>query len=71
MLETMSIPPITPIALHAAMTCLGQLSRTVAVWHRRVRTRAHLRQLDEERLRDIGVHEVERRRECAKWFWQH
>ncbi len=36
----------------------------------RLKTRRRLRDLDARLLADVGVTEVERRRECAKWFWQ-
>jgi uncharacterized protein YjiS (DUF1127 family) len=39
-------------------------------WRRRHLTRRALRELDARRLADIGRTEAERRRECAKWFWQ-
>jgi uncharacterized protein YjiS (DUF1127 family) len=42
----------------------------VVIWRRRVSTRAALRELDPHFLADIGLIEDERRRECAKWFWQ-
>jgi uncharacterized protein YjiS (DUF1127 family) len=42
----------------------------VAIWRRRMSTRAALRELDGHLLADIGRTEKERRRECAKWFWQ-
>jgi uncharacterized protein YjiS (DUF1127 family) len=48
-------------------------SRILAVpclWLMRSRTRRQLRDLDERLLVDIGRLEVERRVECAKWFWQ-
>jgi len=37
---------------------------------RRARTRRALRRLDASQLADIGRSEAQRRRECAKWFWQ-
>jgi len=40
------------------------------VWGRRVRSRRHLRALEQYRLADIGLSEDDRRREGAKWFWQ-
>jgi len=43
---------------------------TVAIWRRRMSTRAVLRELDEHLLADIGRTEKERSAECAKWFWQ-
>ena len=47
-------------------TCFSQ----VWTWHRRSLTRRSLAQLDGAALIDIGRTEAERRRECAKWFWQ-
>jgi uncharacterized protein YjiS (DUF1127 family) len=40
------------------------------IWSRRSKTRRHLRELDAHRLADIGLIEIERCRESAKWFWQ-
>jgi uncharacterized protein YjiS (DUF1127 family) len=42
----------------------------VAIWRRRMSTRAVLRELDAHLLADIGRTEKERSAECAKWFWQ-
>jgi uncharacterized protein YjiS (DUF1127 family) len=42
----------------------------VAIWHRRVSTRATLRELEPHLLADIGKTKKERSAECAKWFWQ-
>jgi uncharacterized protein YjiS (DUF1127 family) len=42
----------------------------ILLWLRRIATRRHLRELDAHQLADIGCSEAERRRECAKWFWQ-
>jgi len=39
-------------------------------WHRRLKTRHRLRQLDARLLDDVGLSEAERQQECAKWFWQ-
>ncbi len=36
----------------------------------RLKTRRRLRELDARLLADVGITEAERRRECAKWFWQ-
>lgn len=41
-----------------------------AVWLRRAATRRALRELEPWQLADTGRTENERRRECAKWFWQ-
>ena len=40
------------------------------LWHRRLRTRHNLRELESHHLGDIGLTERDRRREGAKWFWQ-
>ena len=40
------------------------------LWHRRLRTRHSLRELESHHLGDIGLTERDRRREGAKWFWQ-
>jgi uncharacterized protein YjiS (DUF1127 family) len=47
-------------------TCAARLS----VWIRRAATRQELHELDDRLLADIGRTELERRRECAKWFWR-
>lgn len=39
-------------------------------WLMRLKTRRRLRELDARLLADVGITEAERRRECAKWFWQ-
>ncbi len=46
------------------------MKKAFILWLRRMRTRRHLRALEGHRLRDIGISEAERHRECAKWFWQ-
>ena len=58
-------------------TLLSQLEGRVRVWQcvarkwrRRSKTRKVLQQLDPRELADIGRTEAERKRECAKWFWQ-
>ncbi|WP_245416852.1 DUF1127 domain-containing protein [Undibacter mobilis] len=40
------------------------------LWNRRTRTRGHLRDLPDHLLRDIGIDDAARARECARWFWQ-
>lgn len=40
------------------------------LWRRRYRTRRHLRDLPDYLLRDIGLDDAARARECARWFWQ-
>lgn len=42
----------------------------LALWHRRYRTRQHLRDLPDYLLRDIGIDDAKRDDECARWFWQ-
>jgi uncharacterized protein YjiS (DUF1127 family) len=42
----------------------------VGIWFRRLKTRRRLQELDARELADVGITERERRRECAKWFWQ-
>ncbi|WP_137042770.1 DUF1127 domain-containing protein [Pseudolabrys sp. FHR47] len=39
-------------------------------WHRRYRTRRHLRDLPDYLLRDIGIDDAARDDECGQWFWQ-
>lgn len=51
------------------MTQLSILTR-LKLWHRRYRTRRHLRDLPDYLLRDIGIDDAKRVRECARWFWQ-
>ncbi|MBZ8135037.1 DUF1127 domain-containing protein [Afifella sp. IM 167] len=43
---------------------------SIGLWIRRSRERRQLAELPSFRLADIGIEEAERRRECAKWFWQ-
>jgi uncharacterized protein YjiS (DUF1127 family) len=40
------------------------------IWLTRVKTRGRLQELDARELLDIGLTEPQRRRECAKRFWQ-
>jgi uncharacterized protein YjiS (DUF1127 family) len=46
------------------------MASTLRLWYTRFKTRQRLRQLDERALDDVAIGEPERRRECAKWFWQ-
>ena len=41
----------------------------LALWLRRARTRATLRDLDARGLKDIGLTPEARQHECVKWFW--
>ncbi|HET8727750.1 MAG TPA: DUF1127 domain-containing protein [Alphaproteobacteria bacterium] len=43
---------------------------TLWLWRSRARSRAHLAQLDEHLLRDIGIDRSEREQEVEKPFWQ-
>jgi uncharacterized protein YjiS (DUF1127 family) len=52
------------------MRVVAALRATAAIWLRRAATRRDLRDLAAHQLVDIGRSEAERRRECAKWFWQ-
>ncbi len=45
-------------------------SGVVSAWVARWLRRRELARLETYRLPDIGMSEAERRRECAKWFWQ-
>lgn len=42
----------------------------ISIWITRAEQRAALAELDEERLRDIGVTRDQARREAAKPFWR-
>ncbi|MCB9948109.1 MAG: DUF1127 domain-containing protein [Rhodospirillaceae bacterium] len=56
---------------HAFLSGLGRACAALArTWWRRATTRRALRNLDARLLADIGRTEAERRRECAKRFWQ-
>ncbi|EHM01799.1 hypothetical protein HMPREF9946_01866 [Acetobacteraceae bacterium AT-5844] len=53
-------------AAHPLLRALDLL----ALWHRRGSTRAALRELPPERLRDIGLTEMDAAREAARPFWK-
>jgi len=40
------------------------------LWHRRAQTRRHLADLPPHLLRDTGIDDAARGRECGRWFWQ-
>ena len=40
------------------------------VWQERAETRLRLAELDDYRLRDIGISRADAEREAAKFFWQ-
>jgi uncharacterized protein YjiS (DUF1127 family) len=60
-----TLKPVDGLVLAARVICA-----TAILWFDRVRTRRHLAELAPRALADIGRTESERRRECAKWFWQ-
>ena len=57
-------------AVERGVIAAHDLTALLLLWWRRAHTRRALRQLDDGLLLDIGRSEKERRRECAKWFWQ-
>jgi uncharacterized protein YjiS (DUF1127 family) len=48
----------------------NRLAAKFGIWTSRAATRRALAYLDAQQLVDIGRSDAERRRECAKWFWQ-
>lgn len=60
----MTTQPLTLVLLAPAT-----FAPPFALWLRRMRTRAALRELETRGLEDIGLTEAERQRECAKWLW--
>ncbi|MCF1464585.1 DUF1127 domain-containing protein [Agrobacterium vitis] len=44
--------------------------RRILLWIERSRQRAALAELDDERLRDLGLCREDVARECARRFWQ-
>jgi uncharacterized protein YjiS (DUF1127 family) len=66
----MTIAERQGIATRNRSRLLAMARASVAIWRRRMSTRAALRRLDAHFLPDVGLIEEERRRECAKWFWQ-
>jgi len=40
------------------------------VWQERAETRLRLAELDDYRLRDVGISRADAEREAAKFFWQ-
>jgi len=53
-----------------AASLLRSIIALLSDWRWRRRTRRHLAQLDEHGLKDIGLSECDRWRECAKPFWR-
>jgi uncharacterized protein YjiS (DUF1127 family) len=69
MREGKEAPMHTEILREFAFT-IPAVRATAALWLRRIATRSRLGELDARQLEDIGCSEEERRRECAKRFWQ-
>lgn len=60
----------TPIKFaKPGMTGLRKLVTLISAWYWDAKTRRELVGLDARELRDIGLTEYDRRRECAKPFW--
>jgi uncharacterized protein YjiS (DUF1127 family) len=57
-----TLPPLSRLAFGVALTVLA--------WETRRRTRAHLRQLDDHLMRDIGLQPHAAAQECDKPFWR-
>ncbi len=49
---------------------IAAVRQTVAAWRNRARARRDLARLDIHMLRDIGLDEVDARRESARPFWE-
>jgi uncharacterized protein YjiS (DUF1127 family) len=54
----------------AGRVALWRMLRRLVLWQRQWVTRRALADLEAHRLKDIGLTEVERRTECAKFFWK-
>jgi uncharacterized protein YjiS (DUF1127 family) len=54
----------------AVAQSLRRILELLALWHRRASSRTALRDLPPERLRDIGVMEMDAAREAARPFWE-
>lgn len=48
---------------------LSSVMTRLSAWYWSARTRRQLAELDAHGLRDIGLSEADRRRECARPFW--
>jgi uncharacterized protein YjiS (DUF1127 family) len=64
----MTIAQQRQVAIRKRRRFMPMARAIVAIWRRRMSTRAALRELEPRLLADIGRTEKERRRECAKWF---
>ncbi len=67
-IETFPAPQIKSARSGTAL--LRVLLTRFGDWYVCARSRRHLAELDGYMLKDIGVSEADRRRECARPFWQ-
>lgn len=58
------------VAVAALWLLVLRVPATLRIWYQRWQQRAHLDELDDRLLRDVGLTRDQVRRECAKWFWQ-
>ena len=49
---------------------LNQLVERIGFWIQRSKQRSALAEMDDERLRDLGLCQADVTRECAKRFWR-
>ncbi len=54
----------------AFVKTFNDLRGIYATWHRRIKTREHLVDLDDRLLRDIGISRYDAIKEAAKPFWR-
>jgi uncharacterized protein YjiS (DUF1127 family) len=66
----MTIAQQRHVAIRRRRRFMPMAGAVVAIWRRRMSTRVALHELEPHLLADIGKTEKQRRRECAKWFWQ-
>jgi uncharacterized protein YjiS (DUF1127 family) len=66
-IETFPVPQIKSARTGAAL--LRVLLNRLGDWYVCARSRRHLAELDRHMLKDIGLSEADRRRECARPFW--
>ena len=67
-IETFPVPQIKSARSSAAL--LRVLLNRLGDCYVRARSRRHLAALDGYMLKDIGLSEADRRRECARPFWR-
>lgn len=66
-IETFPVPQIK--SARTGATLLRVLLNRLGDWYVCARSRRHLAELDGRMLKDIGLSESDRRRECARPFW--